>query len=199
MKHPLRSERQLKVTRRPCHAHHLIQLTLQDLVQIGNQSRPRIFDLAIRKPDVLYSAVLEIDERVTLVGYTSDPNFRDNAVRFSEDGSVSRPYQGNDEPPPAEDASCAAKGGEDLAPLIVKGVSGEAVAVLKRPNRDVVRADLQKLFDDGYRALAIVLIHSYTYPEHEQIVAEVAKEVGFTHVSVSSTLMPMIKVCERCP
>lgn len=37
-------------------------------MRIGNQSRPHIFDLAIRKPDVLYSDVVEVDERVTLVG-----------------------------------------------------------------------------------------------------------------------------------
>lgn len=40
----------------------------KDILRIGNQTRPYIFDLAIRKPDVLYSDVVEVDERVTLVG-----------------------------------------------------------------------------------------------------------------------------------
>jgi 5-oxoprolinase (ATP-hydrolysing) len=43
-------------------------------INIGNQSRPRIFDLAIHKPDVLYETVLEVDERVTLEAYAEDPH-----------------------------------------------------------------------------------------------------------------------------
>lgn len=36
----------------------------RDVIRIGNQTRPRLFDLAIKKPDVLYEKVLEVDERV---------------------------------------------------------------------------------------------------------------------------------------
>lgn len=36
----------------------------KDLLHIGNQSRPYIFDLEIQIPDVLYTAVLEVDEQV---------------------------------------------------------------------------------------------------------------------------------------
>jgi 5-oxoprolinase (ATP-hydrolysing) len=45
----------------------------KDCLENGNQSRPRIFDLPIRKPDVLYQEVIEIDERVTLKDYAEDP------------------------------------------------------------------------------------------------------------------------------
>ena len=45
----------------------------KDCLEIGNQSRPKIFDLAIRKPEVLYEKVVEIDERVTLEDYAEDP------------------------------------------------------------------------------------------------------------------------------
>ena len=45
----------------------------RDCLEIGNQSRPRIFDLAISKPEVLYQEVVEIDERVTLEDYAEDP------------------------------------------------------------------------------------------------------------------------------
>src|SRR6202000_1937470 len=56
------------------HKHALcITKGFRDLLLIGNQSRPRIFDLNIRRPPPLYSTALEVDERVTLVGYTSDP------------------------------------------------------------------------------------------------------------------------------
>src|SRR5271169_2573924 len=51
----------------------------------GNQSRPRIFDLAIHKPDVLYETVLEVDERVTLEAYAEDPNPKD--VKIPDDQS----------------------------------------------------------------------------------------------------------------
>ncbi len=39
-----------------------------DALQIGHQSRPDIFALAIQKPDRLYRAVIEIDERITAAG-----------------------------------------------------------------------------------------------------------------------------------
>lgn len=68
----------------------------QDLLAIGNQSRPRIFDLNIRRAPPLYSAVLEIDERVTLVGYTSDPHATKHAVQFDDEGRVSRAYSGDE-------------------------------------------------------------------------------------------------------
>lgn len=38
----------------------------RDLLHIGNQSRPNIFDLEIKAPDVLYEAIVEIDEQVVL-------------------------------------------------------------------------------------------------------------------------------------
>jgi 5-oxoprolinase (ATP-hydrolysing) len=60
-----------------------------------------------------------------------------------------------------------------------------------------VKADLQKLYDDGYRSLAIVLVHSYTYPAHEERIAHLARTVGFTQVSASSELLPMIKMVPR--
>ncbi|WFD36349.1 5-oxoprolinase (ATP-hydrolyzing) [Malassezia cuniculi] len=166
-----------------------------DIVQIGNQARPSIFDLAINKPDVLYSDVLEVDERVTLVGYTSEPQSREHAVQFSSherDASIIKPYTGTDLPP-----STGGSADAYVAPEIVQGESGEAVAILKRPDESVIRADLQRFFDQGYRSLAIVFVHSYTFPDHEQMVKRIAKEVGFPSVSCSAELMPMIKMVPR--
>lgn len=65
------------------------------------------------------------------------------------------------------------------------------------PDLDAIRQDLQKLYDDGFRALALVFAHSYTYPEHEQRVGALAREMGFTHVSESAALLPMIKLVPR--
>ncbi|KAH8105404.1 5-oxoprolinase [Cristinia sonorae] len=166
----------------------LITKGFKDLLLIGNQSRPKIFDLNIRRPPPLYSNVVEIDERVTLVGYTSDPKAEEHAIQFDEDGKVMRGYRGA-----GWDREGLAEGPGD----IVKGISGEAVRVMKKPELEAVRKDLQRLYDDGYRSLAIVLCHSYTFPDHELQVGKLAREIGFTHVSESSQLLPMIKMVPR--
>ena len=44
------------------------------MLHIGNQSRPKLFDLAINKPDVLYTKVVEVSERVTLEAWTERKN-----------------------------------------------------------------------------------------------------------------------------
>lgn len=38
----------------------------RDLLHIGNQSRPDIFDLEVKCSEVLYEEVVEVDELVTL-------------------------------------------------------------------------------------------------------------------------------------
>jgi 5-oxoprolinase (ATP-hydrolysing) len=50
----------------------LVTKGFRDLLKIGYQSRPRLFDLDIVKPDVLYTDVREIDERVTIEGFDED-------------------------------------------------------------------------------------------------------------------------------
>ena len=45
----------------------------RDLLHIGNQARPRIFDLQIKLPDVLYARVVEVDEQVGLCCLMRDP------------------------------------------------------------------------------------------------------------------------------
>lgn len=51
----------------------LITKGFKDLMAIGNQSRPRLFDLNIRKPGVLYERTVEVEERVTLEAFSEDP------------------------------------------------------------------------------------------------------------------------------
>lgn len=60
-----------------------------------------------------------------------------------------------------------------------------------------VEEQLKAVYDEGYRSLAIVFVHSYTYPQHEEIVGNIARKVGFEHVSESSKLVPMIKMVLR--
>lgn len=44
----------------------LVTEGFRDLLYIGNQSRPKLFDLTVRIPDVLYEEVVEVHERVVL-------------------------------------------------------------------------------------------------------------------------------------
>ena len=50
---------------------------------------------------------------------------------------------------------------------------------------------------EGINSIAVVLIHSYTYQEHELEIGKIAEEIGFKHISLSCQLMPMIRVVER--
>ena len=110
----------------------MITKGFRDLLHIGNQSRPKIFDLAIKRPDALYSKVLEIDERVTLVGYSSDPKRKEREVQFDDKGKVTKGYDGR-----------SLEEEHD----VVQGISGEAIRILKRPDKEQIRKDLQQLYD----------------------------------------------------
>jgi N-methylhydantoinase B/acetone carboxylase, alpha subunit len=110
----------------------------RDALAIGYQARTDIFAKKIIKPELLYSSVVEVDERVRA------------------DGTV------------------------------------EAT-----PDEAAVRADLQAEYDAGFRAVAIVFMHAYRYPAHEQTVAIIAREIGFTQVSVSHEVSPLIKLVGR--
>ncbi len=59
------------------------------------------------------------------------------------------------------------------------------------------RAGLQAGFDQGLRAVAIVLMHGYRFTDHEQRVAAIAWEVGFTQVSVSHEVSALMKLVAR--
>ena len=60
-----------------------------------------------------------------------------------------------------------------------------------------VKDDLQKVYNLGIRSCAIVFMHSYRYPQHEQQVAELAQEIGFTQISVSHQVSPLMKLVSR--
>ncbi len=56
---------------------------------------------------------------------------------------------------------------------------------------------LQQAYDDGIRSCAIVFMHGYRYSQHEKQVAEIAKEIGFTQISVSHEVSPLMKLIFR--
>jgi 5-oxoprolinase (ATP-hydrolysing) len=69
--------------------------------------------------------------------------------------------------------------------------------VEKEPDLDAVRAELEVAKADGIDAVAIVFMHAYRFPEHEKRVASLAREMGFTQVSVSHEVSPLIKLVGR--
>uniref|UniRef100_UPI00286DDD5B hydantoinase/oxoprolinase family protein n=1 Tax=Chamaesiphon sp. VAR_69_metabat_338 TaxID=2964704 RepID=UPI00286DDD5B len=72
--------------------------------------------------------------------------------------------------------------GEELIPLQVD---------------DTLKQSLQTAYDDGIRSCAIAFLHGYRYPAHELQVAELAREIGFTQISLSHQVSPLIKLVSR--
>lgn len=131
----------------------------RDILQIGNQDRPHIFDLEIKKPELLYREVIEADERLRI-------------LRADEDA-------------PAGEAR------------IVKGINGDRLAVIRPLDTEAIRSDLKAVYDRGIRSLAVVLMHAYAWPDHELAIGRLAREMGFTQVSLSSRVMPRVKLVAR--
>ena len=110
----------------------------RDALRIAYQNRPRIFDRHIVLPEMLYSKVVEVAERV--------------------------------------------------------GARGEMVLPLDETD---VAEKLEQTYNDGYRSIAIVFMHGYRFPEHERRVAEMANAAGFTQISVSHLVSPLMKLVGR--
>ncbi|NDY72202.1 5-oxoprolinase [Desulfobacter hydrogenophilus] len=130
-----------------------------DILQIGNQNRPKIFDLEIKKPELLYQKVIEADERLRIL---------------------------------REDENTTAVDGK-----IVKGITGDRLAVIRPLDIAAIKSDLKAVYDLGLRSLAVVLMHAYAWPDHERAIGRLALEIGFTQVSLSSQVMPRVKLVAR--
>jgi 5-oxoprolinase (ATP-hydrolysing) len=74
------------------------------------------------------------------------------------------------------------------------GAHGEVIRAL---DAEQARIDLQAVYDEGYRSVAIVLMHGYRYQGHERIVADLARATGFPQVSVSHEVSPLMKLVSR--
>jgi 5-oxoprolinase (ATP-hydrolysing) len=69
--------------------------------------------------------------------------------------------------------------------------------VLKALDPGAVRADLQAAYDAGYRALAIVLMHGWRWTADEAAIAKIARAIGFTQISASHEVEPLVKLIGR--
>src|SRR5436853_4180501 len=67
----------------------------------------------------------------------------------------------------------------------------------REPDLGAVRRHLEAALADGIEAVAIVFMHAYRYPAHEQHVAAPARQMGFAQVSVSHEVSPLIKLVGR--
>ncbi|MDE2289438.1 MAG: hydantoinase B/oxoprolinase family protein [Burkholderiales bacterium] len=57
--------------------------------------------------------------------------------------------------------------------------------------------DLRVAYERGIRACAVVLMHGYRFTRHEEAVAALARRIGFTQVSVSHEVSPLMKLVSR--
>ena len=116
----------------------LVTRGFADALRIGYQARPELFALDIVLPEMLYSEVVEVDERM--------------------------------------------------------GARGEILTPL---DLERARSDLTRAHESGLSSVAIALTHGYRYTDHEEQLAALAEEVGFTQVSVSHRVSPLMKLVSR--
>ncbi|KAL4806607.1 Hydantoinase B/oxoprolinase-domain-containing protein [Aspergillus unguis] len=147
----------------------LVTKGFKDALRIGTQSRPRLFALNIQRPDVLFEDVVEVDERVTVEGYQQDPDPDQEALQKALESDTA----------------------------LKRGISGEVIRVLEPLDEDATKTALVELYAKGYRSVAVCLVHAYTFQDHELAIERLAREAGFTQISLSSQLLPMIKMTSR--
>ncbi|WBV44224.1 hydantoinase B/oxoprolinase family protein [Pseudoroseomonas cervicalis] len=116
----------------------LVNRGFADALRIGNQARPRLFDLDIRLPELLHERAVEIGGRI------------------------------------------AADGAE-----------------IEKLDEAAARAELRQGFEEGFRAVAIVLMHAWLAPEHEQRLGALAREIGYSQVSLSHEASPLPRIVPR--
>ncbi len=74
------------------------------------------------------------------------------------------------------------------------GAHGDLIRPL---DEAALRTDLQAAFDTGIQSCAIVFMHGYRYPAHEQAAAALARAIGYAQVSVSHEVSPLMKLVSR--
>jgi len=74
------------------------------------------------------------------------------------------------------------------------GAGGE---VIERLDEAQLRGDLRAAFDSGLRSVAIAFMHGYRFTAHEKAAARIARAIGFTQVSVSHEVSPLMKLVSR--
>lgn len=79
----------------------------------------------------------------------------------------------------------------------MEGVAGTKYLEVRPVDEVAVRQALSDARDQGVSSVSVVLAHSYACPEHELRVGAIARELGFSHVTLSHQAMPMCRVVAR--
>ena len=74
------------------------------------------------------------------------------------------------------------------------GAHGE---IIERLDPSALAHELREAYDRGIRACAIVFLHAYRFPAHELAAGSVAGDVGFTQISMSHQVSPLMKLVPR--
>jgi len=74
------------------------------------------------------------------------------------------------------------------------GADGEIIVPL---DEDAAARDLAAAYGEGFRSVAVVCMHGYRYPAHEARIGELARQAGFTQVSLSHATSPLMKLVSR--
>ncbi|MER7787349.1 hydantoinase B/oxoprolinase family protein [Streptomyces sp. NPDC097640] len=69
--------------------------------------------------------------------------------------------------------------------------------VVRAPDLEATARALRTAYRDGFRSAAVVLLHGYRHAAHERAVGAVARELGFTQVSCSHEVSPLMKLVPR--
>ena len=69
--------------------------------------------------------------------------------------------------------------------------------VLRELDYDAAYESLKNVYDSGIHACAIVFMHGYRFHEHEKIVAQIARDIGYTQISTSHETSPLMKLVGR--
>ncbi len=69
--------------------------------------------------------------------------------------------------------------------------------VIQALDEEAAAKGMTRAFSRGIRAVAISFMHGYRYPDHEERVATIAREIGFTQVSVGHRVSPLMKMVSR--
>ncbi len=62
---------------------------------------------------------------------------------------------------------------------------------------EAVKPAIDQARRDGIDAVAIVFMHAWKFPEHEEAVAKVCRKAGFSQISVSHEVSPLVKLVGR--
>ncbi len=75
--------------------------------------------------------------------------------------------------------------------------TAEGEILLPLQINETLQQALQSAYKDGIRSCAIALMHGYRYPAHEQQLANLVQDIGFTQISVSHVVSPLMKLVSR--